>query len=151
MGHRGRQMKPSWSTEWVPGQPKLHRETMSWKTKTSRQINNTIQPKQKNKNKNGTWKVCLDILAKWFCLFVFVFCFVFFIFFLRQSQLFNSKHCVSASRVLRWHGHAPTTPIILALRGELQQVLCAKAHLLLSYVSSLHTGSCVTFYALTFL
>ena len=42
-------------------------------------------------------------------------------------------------------------PIILALRGELQQVLCAKAHLLLSYVSSLHTGSCVTFYALTFL
>jgi hypothetical protein len=24
--------RPAWSTEWVPGQPGLHRETLSWKT-----------------------------------------------------------------------------------------------------------------------
>jgi hypothetical protein len=24
---------PAWSTKWVPGQPGLHRETLSWKTK----------------------------------------------------------------------------------------------------------------------
>jgi hypothetical protein len=25
--------RPAWSTKWVPGQPGLHRETLSWKTK----------------------------------------------------------------------------------------------------------------------
>jgi hypothetical protein len=25
--------RPTWSTEWVPGQPGLHRENLSWKTK----------------------------------------------------------------------------------------------------------------------
>jgi hypothetical protein len=25
--------RTAWSTEWVPGQPGLHRETLSWKTK----------------------------------------------------------------------------------------------------------------------
>jgi hypothetical protein len=25
--------RPAWSTEWVPGQPRLHRETLSWKKK----------------------------------------------------------------------------------------------------------------------
>ena len=25
--------RPAWSTKWVPGQPELHRETLSWKTK----------------------------------------------------------------------------------------------------------------------
>jgi hypothetical protein len=24
--------RPAWSTKWVPGQPGLHRETLSWKT-----------------------------------------------------------------------------------------------------------------------
>jgi hypothetical protein len=27
--------RPAWSTEWVPGQPRLYRETLSWKTKTT--------------------------------------------------------------------------------------------------------------------
>jgi hypothetical protein len=26
-------LRPAWSTEWVPGQPGLQRETLSWKTK----------------------------------------------------------------------------------------------------------------------
>jgi hypothetical protein len=26
-------LRPAWSTKWVPGQPGLHRETLSWKTK----------------------------------------------------------------------------------------------------------------------
>jgi hypothetical protein len=25
--------RPAWSTKWVPGQPGLHRETLSWKIK----------------------------------------------------------------------------------------------------------------------
>jgi hypothetical protein len=25
--------RPAWSTKWVPGQPRLHRETLSQKTK----------------------------------------------------------------------------------------------------------------------
>jgi hypothetical protein len=32
--------RPVWSTEWVPGQPGLYRETLSWKTtKTNKQTN----------------------------------------------------------------------------------------------------------------
>jgi hypothetical protein len=36
--------RPAWSTEWVPGQPGLHRETLSQKTKTK-------QNKQTKRNK----------------------------------------------------------------------------------------------------
>ena len=36
-GGRGREIsvssRPAWSTNWVPGQTGLHRETLSWKTK----------------------------------------------------------------------------------------------------------------------
>jgi hypothetical protein len=35
-------LRPVWSTEWVPGQPGLHKETLSWKTKN----------KQANKQKS---------------------------------------------------------------------------------------------------
>ena len=28
--------KPAWSTEWVPGEPGVHRETLSWKTKAGK-------------------------------------------------------------------------------------------------------------------
>jgi hypothetical protein len=38
--------RPTWSTEWVPGQPGLHRQTLSWKTK--KQTNNN--------NKNMGWR-----------------------------------------------------------------------------------------------
>jgi hypothetical protein len=31
-----RYKKPAWSTEWVPGQPGLHRETLSGKTKINK-------------------------------------------------------------------------------------------------------------------
>jgi hypothetical protein len=33
-------LTPAWSTEWVPGKPGLHRETLSWKTK-NKQTNET--------------------------------------------------------------------------------------------------------------
>jgi hypothetical protein len=36
--------RPAWSTKWVPEQPELHRETLSWKT-------NKKQNKNKNKQK----------------------------------------------------------------------------------------------------
>jgi hypothetical protein len=29
-------LRPAWSTKWVPGQPGLHRETLSRKTKTKK-------------------------------------------------------------------------------------------------------------------
>jgi hypothetical protein len=46
--------RPAWSTKWVPGQPGLHKETLSWKTKktktnkTNKQTNK--QPPQKKQN-----------------------------------------------------------------------------------------------------
>jgi hypothetical protein len=42
--------RPAWSTEWVPGQWGLHRETLSWKTKQNKtKQNKTKQNKQTNK------------------------------------------------------------------------------------------------------
>jgi hypothetical protein len=38
--------KPAWSTKWVPGQPGLYRETLSWKKKKP-----TNQPTKQNKTK----------------------------------------------------------------------------------------------------
>jgi hypothetical protein len=38
--------RPAWSTEWVPGQPELHKETLSRKTKTK------TKQKQKQKQTN---------------------------------------------------------------------------------------------------
>jgi hypothetical protein len=35
--------RPAWATEWVPGQPGLHRETLSQKTKNK---NKEIEPSQ---------------------------------------------------------------------------------------------------------
>jgi hypothetical protein len=37
--------RPAWSTEWVPGQPGLHRETLSRKTKTNKQYELTSTPR----------------------------------------------------------------------------------------------------------
>jgi hypothetical protein len=28
--------RPAWSTQWVPGQPGLHRETLSWRKKNKK-------------------------------------------------------------------------------------------------------------------
>ena len=52
---RGRQCSvssgPAWSTKWVPGQPGLHRETLSWKTKPNQNKN---QPPNKTKTNKQT-------------------------------------------------------------------------------------------------
>jgi hypothetical protein len=42
--------KPAWSTEWVPGQPGLHRETFSQKTNKR-----PPSPTPKKTNKPGAW------------------------------------------------------------------------------------------------
>jgi hypothetical protein len=47
--------RPPWSTEWVPGQPGLHRETLSQKNKTKQ--NKTKQNKQK--------KCLIDLPISW--------------------------------------------------------------------------------------
>jgi hypothetical protein len=46
--------RPAWSTEWVPGQPGLHRETLSQKTKKNKK--KTKNKKQKTKNKKKKQK-----------------------------------------------------------------------------------------------
>jgi hypothetical protein len=33
--------RPAYSTDRVPGQPELHRETLSWKTNNKQKYNNT--------------------------------------------------------------------------------------------------------------
>jgi hypothetical protein len=43
--------RPAWYTEWVPGQPGLHRETRSWKTKKRKKKKTK---KQKNKKTKKT-------------------------------------------------------------------------------------------------
>jgi hypothetical protein len=45
-------LRPAWSTEWVPGQPGLYRETLSWKTKQ----NKTKQNKTKQNKTNSSWQ-----------------------------------------------------------------------------------------------
>jgi hypothetical protein len=37
--------RPAWSTEWVPGQPRLHRETLSQKKKNEEEEENNMQAK----------------------------------------------------------------------------------------------------------
>jgi hypothetical protein len=51
--------RPAWSTKWVPGQPGLYRETMSWKK-------NKKQNKNKNKNKTKNWDHLGEVLNKIF-------------------------------------------------------------------------------------
>jgi hypothetical protein len=48
--------RPAWSTQWVPGQPGLHRETLSRKTKnkTKQKQTNKKNPKSKNNNNKKT-------------------------------------------------------------------------------------------------
>ena len=55
-------LRPAWSTEWVPGQPGLHRETLSRKTK---------QNKTKNKNKQKKKKMKKTPHMKWVYLFIY--------------------------------------------------------------------------------
>jgi hypothetical protein len=47
--------RPAWSTKWVPGQPGIHREILSWKTKTkqnkTKQTNKQKKTKKKKKKK----------------------------------------------------------------------------------------------------
>jgi cell division protein FtsN len=41
---------PPWSTEWVPGQPGLYRETLSWKNQNQNQNQNQTKPNQTKPN-----------------------------------------------------------------------------------------------------
>jgi hypothetical protein len=48
--------RSTWSTKWVPGQPGLHRETLSRKTKTKKQ-------KEEKKRKSNTLPLLVGLLA----------------------------------------------------------------------------------------
>jgi hypothetical protein len=51
--------RPAWSTEWVPGQPGLYRETLSRKQKQKQKPKQTNKQKQKQKQTQKTtfWSV----------------------------------------------------------------------------------------------
>jgi hypothetical protein len=53
-------LRPAWSTEWVPGQSGLYRETLSQKQKQQK------NQKNKNKNKNKQTNKALAGFARWF-------------------------------------------------------------------------------------
>ena len=53
---RSLSLRPAWSTEWVPGQPWIHRETLSRKNKNNNNNKSKNKSKNKNKNKNKTQK-----------------------------------------------------------------------------------------------
>jgi hypothetical protein len=44
-------LRPAWSTKLVPGQPGLHRETLSRKTKQTKKQNKTKTKNKKRKKK----------------------------------------------------------------------------------------------------
>jgi hypothetical protein len=48
-------LRPAWSTEWVLGQPGLHRETLSLETKTNN--NNKNSYRRKRGNAKAFWKL----------------------------------------------------------------------------------------------
>ena len=68
LGGRGRcisELRSAWSTKWVPGQPGLHRDTLSRKTKTKTKTKNKTtktnkqtnkKPKKNNKTKQNKTK-----------------------------------------------------------------------------------------------
>jgi hypothetical protein len=58
--------RPAWSTKWVPGQPGLHRENLSQKTKQT----NEKQTKQINKQ-NKVRKHCFSHLPT-VCMYIYV-------------------------------------------------------------------------------
>ena len=41
--------RPAWSTKWVPGQPRLYKEILSWKTKPNQTKPNQTKPNQNRK------------------------------------------------------------------------------------------------------
>jgi hypothetical protein len=51
-------LRPAWSTKWVPGQPGLHRETLSRKAKKNKNKN-----KNNNNNNNNNLKNIVDIIC----------------------------------------------------------------------------------------
>jgi hypothetical protein len=57
--------RPAWTTEWVSGQPGLHRETLSWKTKTNKQTKMLIYIK--HFKKYLLIFMCMYVLWAYFC------------------------------------------------------------------------------------
>jgi hypothetical protein len=65
-------LRPAWSTEGVPGQPELHRNTLPGKTKSNQtklnikhknktKIKNPTQPKQQNTSKTVSYAQLLPL------------------------------------------------------------------------------------------
>jgi hypothetical protein len=48
--------RPAWSTEWVPGQPELHRETLSRKTNKTKQNKTKQNKKARYQKGEGDWR-----------------------------------------------------------------------------------------------
>jgi hypothetical protein len=57
--------RPAWSTEWVPGQPGLHREILSGKPKTKTKNKQTKKPKTKTKKPKKKPKACASYFTCW--------------------------------------------------------------------------------------
>jgi hypothetical protein len=63
--------RPAWSTKWVPGQPGLYRETLSWKRKEKKRKGKERKGKErkgkkrnKQTNKSMAGQLCLCL---WLC------------------------------------------------------------------------------------
>jgi hypothetical protein len=50
---RSLSLRPAWSTEWVSGQPGLHRETLSRKTKPKQNTNKQKKELKQKETGNG--------------------------------------------------------------------------------------------------
>jgi hypothetical protein len=45
--------RPAWSTKWVPGQPGIYRETLSWKKQSKNKQTKKPETKTKTKQKDS--------------------------------------------------------------------------------------------------
>ena len=57
--------RPAWTTEWVPGQPRLHRETLSQKNKKTKNKQTNKNKKQKNLSLPRSLCVFMHIHMVW--------------------------------------------------------------------------------------
>ena len=51
--------RPAWSTEQVPGQPGLHRKTLSWKTKNKKTKQNKTKQNKKRTRRRRKFKIVI--------------------------------------------------------------------------------------------
>jgi hypothetical protein len=113
--------RPAWSTEWVPGQPGLHRETLSWKTKQ--------KTKTKTKKPQKTQKPVLKVIR-------------YFNVFLKNQLILQKWERIEISLSLKTGLFSISEDLLLisVLCAEKWKEACGLSVLYRSYIKNLNTA-----------